>query len=202
MRTEDGYIVDKCLNGDSSAFGFLVDKYKASVYAFAYSRLGNFHDAEDVSQEVFIKAYRSLSKLRRYDSFLAWLYSIASNLCKDWIRNQSRRPDAEFAGDNALTALENSCLDTYREEHIYDPLYDALNSLPEMYRQVLILHYLGGMDTLEIARFVGASHEAIRKRLSKARSLLKEEMISMMGVNFKSQKLKATFTFQIRHYWK
>ena len=73
MRTEDGYIINKCLDGNSAAFGFLVDKYKGSIYAFAYSRLGNFHDAEDVAQEVFIKAYQNLRNLRRWDNFLAWL---------------------------------------------------------------------------------------------------------------------------------
>ena len=82
MRTEDGYIIHKCLNGDKAAFGLLVDKYKASIYALAYSKLGNFHDAEDVTQEAFVKAYQKLRTLRRWDSFLAWLYSITSNICK------------------------------------------------------------------------------------------------------------------------
>jgi len=57
MRTEDGYIIHKCLNGEREAFGFLVDKYRESIYAFASSKLRNFHDAEDITQEVFIKAY-------------------------------------------------------------------------------------------------------------------------------------------------
>ena len=74
MRTEDGYVVQKCLNGDSAAFGLLVDKYRESIYGLAYSKLGDFHDAEDVTQEVFIRAYQKLRTLKRYDSFLAWLY--------------------------------------------------------------------------------------------------------------------------------
>jgi RNA polymerase sigma-70 factor (ECF subfamily) len=60
VQTEDGHIIRQCLDGNPAAFGFLVDKYKASVYAFAYSELGNFHDAEDVTQEVFIRAYQKL----------------------------------------------------------------------------------------------------------------------------------------------
>jgi RNA polymerase sigma factor (sigma-70 family) len=80
VRTEDGYIIYRCLNGDSTAFGFLVDKFKEGVYAFAYERLHNFHDAEDVAQEVFLKAYRSLRTLRRWDSFASWLYRIILNL--------------------------------------------------------------------------------------------------------------------------
>jgi len=55
MRTEDGYLIQQCLDGDHTAFGFLVDKYKKSVYASAFSRICNFHDAQDITQEVFIK---------------------------------------------------------------------------------------------------------------------------------------------------
>ena len=99
MRTADGFIIRKCLDGDSAAFGLLVDKYKGGVYALAYSKLGNFHDAEDVTQEVFIKAYENLRSLRRWDSFHAWLYSITSNLCKDWIKKQRRRPDRDSIED-------------------------------------------------------------------------------------------------------
>ena len=71
MRTEDGYIVHKCLNGDSAAFGLLVDKYKAGVYALAYSKLRDFRDAEDVAQEVFIRAYQKLRTLKQWDRVFA-----------------------------------------------------------------------------------------------------------------------------------
>ena len=197
MRTEDGHIIRKCLNGDSAAFGFLVDKYKASVYAYVYSRLRNFHDAEDLAQEVFIKAYRNLRKLRTYDSFLAWLYAIASNLCKNWARAQSRRPDSEFIEDAEPDALDNSSINSYRSERAFEPLHEALDSLPDIYRQALTLRYLGGMSSREIARFVGASPAAIRKRLSKARSLLKKELLAAAEGAFDIRKLQAIFTFRI-----
>ncbi|MEK7399936.1 MAG: RNA polymerase sigma factor, partial [Candidatus Poribacteria bacterium] len=89
MRTEDGEIIYKCLNEDSTAFGLLVDKYKGSIFAIAFSKLRNFHDAEDVTQDVFLKAYKNLRKLKRWDNFLAWLCSIAYNLCRDRIKSQS-----------------------------------------------------------------------------------------------------------------
>ena len=101
MRTEDGHIIHKCLNGEREAFGLLVDKYKASIYALAYSKLRNFHDAEDITQEAFIKAYRKLHTLRWWDNFLAWLYAITSNLCKDWLRSQPKRPDGQSAAGPA-----------------------------------------------------------------------------------------------------
>ena len=199
MRTEDGHIISKCLKGDSAAFGFLVDKYKASIYAFAYDRLQNFHDAEDVTQEVFLKAYQKLRTLKRYDSFLAWLYSMTSNACKMLTRARSRRPDSECIEDISLS--HRPSVDSYREqqnrESLHESLREALNSLPEMYRQALTLHYLGGMSSKEIAMFVGASPAAIRKRLSKARSLLKKEMLAVMNTTFEEQRLQAAFTFRI-----
>ncbi len=68
--------------GSISGFRFLVDRYRASMFALAYSKLCNFEDAEDVTQDAFILAYKNLRKLKQYDSFHAWLYSITSNLCK------------------------------------------------------------------------------------------------------------------------
>jgi RNA polymerase sigma factor (sigma-70 family) len=197
VRTEDGYIIYRCLNGDSTAFGFLVDKYKEGVYAFAYERLHNFHDAEDVAQEVFLKAYRSLRTLRRWDSFASWLYRITLNLCRGRFRTQSSRPDREFIEDQEPELLENHSRDLYRQELVCESVREALDSLPEMYSQVLTLHYLSGMTSMEIARFTGVSPSAIRKRLSKARSLLKEEMLAMMSTTFEEQKLPSTFTLRI-----
>ena len=128
MRTEDGYIVNKCLNGDSAAFGLLVDKYKAGVYALAYSKLRNFHDAEDATQEVFIKAYQKLRTLRRWDRFAAWLYIMTSNFCKDWIRARTRRPDREFIEDQDPNALEVPSMDAYREGLVHERLREALDT--------------------------------------------------------------------------
>ena len=197
MRTEDGHIIRKCLSGDPAAFGLLVDKYKGGVYALAYSKLHNFHDAEDVTQEVFIKAYERLRSLRRWDNFLAWLYAITSNLCKMWIRTRSRRPDREYTEDQSLGIQVDLSMRSYREELAYESVHKALDSLPEGYRQVLTLYYLGGMSGDEIARFLGTSPSNVRQRLSRARSRLKEEMVAVMSATFESQRLPATFTFRI-----
>ncbi|MFC1716443.1 sigma-70 family RNA polymerase sigma factor, partial [Candidatus Poribacteria bacterium] len=197
MRTEDGYIIYRCLNGDPTAFGFLIDKYKAGVYASAYERLRNFHDAEDIAQEAFFKAYRSLRTLKRWDSFASWLYRITLNLCTDWLRAESRRPDQDFIEDQDQEILESPSRNTYRQESVYGSVREALDSLPAMHRQVLTLRYLAGMTSVEIARFVGISPSAIRMRLSKARSLLKEEILAMMSTTFDEQKLQSTFTLRI-----
>ena len=134
MQTEDGHIVYKCLNGDPAAFGLLVDKYKASIYTLAYSKLGNFHDAEYIIQETFIKAYRKLRTLRWWDNFLAWLYAITSNLCKDQIRSQYRRPDREFAADQDPDVLDQPSINSYRKDLVRESVREALDSIPEIYQ--------------------------------------------------------------------
>ncbi|MBD3180826.1 sigma-70 family RNA polymerase sigma factor [Candidatus Poribacteria bacterium] len=197
MRTEDGYIVSKCLNGDKAAFGLLVDKYKASIYALAYSKLHNFHDAEDVVQEAFIKAYQKLHTLRYWDNFLAWLYSITSNLCKDWVRSQSSRPDGDYIEDQPDDFMKKSSMNSYRQDSMVESLDEALNSLPENYRLILTLHYLGGLKRREIARFLGVSTRTVTHRLSMARARLKKEMVTMMSESYQQHKLNANFTFKI-----
>ena len=197
MRTEDGSIINDCLGGKPQAFGMLVDKYKAGVYAYVCAEVRNFHDAQDITQEVFIQAYRDLRSLRKWESFTFWLYRIAYTRCKKWIRTRSRRPDSEFAEDQDPKVLEKLSLDAYRDSQVDESLQEALDSLSDTYREVLMLHYFGGMTIKDIARAVGASPTAIGVRLSRARAQLKEEMVAMMDTAFEGQKLQASFTFRI-----
>jgi len=197
VRTEDGYIIQQCLDGNPAAFGFLVDKYKKSVYALAYSEVRNFHDAQDITQEVFIKAYQKLRTLRRWDNFMGWLYRITFNLCKNWLRSRSRRPDNEFAEDQEPAKLGRLFMNSYRENMVYESVREALDSLPEMYRQVLTLRYFGGMTIREMSRFLGVSPGTIDRRLMGARTRLKEEMLVMMSATYEQHELPANLTFRI-----
>jgi len=197
MRSKDGYLIQKCLAGDAAAFGILVDKYKASIYALAYAKLCNFHDAEDVTQEVFIKAYEKLYTLKGWDNFYAWLYSITSNRCKMWLRSRENRPDREYLEEQDEATVEKPSLKSHQEKMMYEMIGDALENLSEIYRQVLSLYYLGGMNTREIAEFLRISPETIKSRLKRARLVLKEEMIAMMNTTFDEMKLQPSFTFRI-----
>jgi RNA polymerase sigma factor (sigma-70 family) len=197
MRTEDGSIIHRCLNGEPEVFGLLVDKYKEGIYAFVYAKLHDFRDAQDVTQEVFIQAYRDLRSLRRWESFVFWLYRIASTRCGKWIRAQSRRPDREFIEDQDPEILDLRSLDSYREAQVSESLREALDSLPVTYREALMLHYFGGMNSREMAKALGTSPAAVRHRLSRARAQLREELADMMGATFEEQKLPAGFTFRV-----
>ena len=197
MRTEDGHIIQKCLDGDAAAFGLLVDKYKGSVYALAYAKVGNFHDAQDMTQEVFLKAYRKLRTLKRWDKFLSWLYAITSNSCKDFLRSKANRPDGEYVADQEKDRLDSISIDSHHEDQIHRTLREALSELPEIHRQVLSLHYLGGLSCKEIAQFLGVSPHAIAMRLNRARAKLRKEMLTMMHTSFDEQKLHSAFTLNI-----
>jgi RNA polymerase sigma factor (sigma-70 family) len=197
MRTEDGSIIHRCLNGEPEAFGILVDKYKEGIYAFAHTKLRDFRDAQDVTQEVFVRAYRDLHSLRRWESFAFWLYRIASARCKLWIRTQSRRVDQDFIEDQDPEMLEAESMSAYRYDRVSESLQESMDSLPETYREVLMLHYFGGMTIKDIARAIGISPGAVGMRLSRARAQLKEEMIAMMDTAFEGQRLPAGFTFRI-----
>jgi len=188
MRTEDAHIIHGCLNGDSSSFSLLVEKYKSKVHALAYDKLKNFHDAEDVTQEVFIKAYQNLRNLRQWDSLPAWLYSITSNQCSKWTRKQA-------INKSYHEELKEHLSTSYPDEN--ESLLEVLNLLPETDRQVLTLYYLSGMDSNDISEFLGISPTAVRQRLSRARTQLKEEMTNVMRATFEQNRLPASFTFHI-----
>jgi RNA polymerase sigma factor (sigma-70 family) len=197
MRTDDGYIIHRCLNGDPEAFGILVDRYKEGIYAYVRNKLHDWHDAQDVSQEVFIQAYRKLHTLRKWDSFSGWLFRIASNHCKNWQLSKSRRPDSEFTEDQDPAILDKPSVESHHNNLMIESVHEALNSLPETYREVLTLYYFGNMDSNKIAETLSVSPVAIRHRLSRARAQLKEEIFTMMSATFQQEKLKAGFTFRV-----
>jgi RNA polymerase sigma factor (sigma-70 family) len=198
MKTEDGAIIYKCLNGDREAFAILIDKYKAGIYAYVCAKLNNMDDAEDVTQEVFIRAYRDLPKLRRWDIFAYWLYSIATYQCRNWIRAKSKSPDCEYQDPNKLEKiLAERAIESSKDKKIDESLHEALDSLPEIYREVLMLYYMSGMNSEQIANMLAISPESIRQRLTRARAMLREEIITMMDRTLPQHKLQASFTFRI-----
>jgi RNA polymerase sigma factor (sigma-70 family) len=197
MRTDDGSIIYACLNGEPEAFGILVDRYKAGIFAYILAKVKNYQDAQEIAQDVFLCAYQGLHNLKKYESFSFWLFRIASNLCKKWQRNQIRHPQPESIEDIDPKIIDNSSLELHNEEIMNQSVREALDSLPETYWEVLMLYYFGDMDSKEIAESLGTSPTAIRMRISRAREQLKEEMLAIMGTAFEQEKLRASFTFRI-----
>ena len=195
MAHSDSELIKRTLDGDETAFGFLVDKYKGAVHALAYRKIGDFHTAEEITQDTFLQAYQKLSTLKDWRRFPGWLYTIASRFCLMWHR-KNRLPM------QSIDAVETHHVDAlaqarYADARTRETVYDALEELPESQRTVLTLHYLGGMKCEEIARFMGTSRGAILDRLYRARLQLKKELIPMMRQTLGAFQLPPTFTTRI-----
>ena len=173
MALHDAELIQRTLAGDESAFGFLVDKYKGSVHALAYRKLGDFHTAEEITQDTFLKAYQKLSTLKDPRRFPGWLYVIAARCCISWFR-RNRLQVESF--DNVKRELSAQSCVKYADARLREKVRSALDSLPESERTVLTLYYMAGMTSEEIGRFIGTSCGAIRDRLYRARIRLKEEL--------------------------
>ena len=199
MHTRDGHIVHQCLSGSAEAFALLVDKYKERIFALVYAKVGQFQDAEDLTQDVFLEAYKNLSTLRRWDNFYPWLYSIASNQCKNFHRAQKRQVVTALLADQDENHRMD--VDAYSEKLRNERIHDALASLPEMHRQVLVLRYMAGMKSKEIAETLRVSPNTINQRLMRARAKLKavynEEMIPMIRTAFAERNLQPGFTARV-----
>jgi len=89
MELTDEELIERAKIGDETAFGFLVDKYKGAVHTLAYRKLGDYHKAEDIAQETFLRAYQKLSTLRDVRNFAGWLYCITANFCRMHLRKRA-----------------------------------------------------------------------------------------------------------------
>jgi len=198
MELTDEELIERAKAGDETAFGFLVDKYKGAVHALAYRKLRDYHDAEDITQEVFLRAYQKLSTLKDGRNFAGWLYVITANCCGMHWRKRRKKVGAtvrlEDVTDEQWGTLSVA---KYTDLERRQLVQDAIATLSECDRTAITLHYMGGMSCKEIARFLGTSAGAIKYRLYSARQHLKEELVKMMKTEFAENKLDAGFTVNL-----
>ena len=181
MKTNDIDLIRRVLDGDQGAFTALVNKYQKSVHALVWRKIGDFHIAEELTQDVFLKVYKRLSTLKRPELFPGWLYVIATRHCNTWHRKK-RLPTKSL--DTMSTAeLEEICYAQYeanrsdeaRIEHQREFVKRLLQKLPESERTVVTLYYLAEMKSEEISMFLGVSSNTVRSRLRRARKRLAKE---------------------------
>ena len=171
-REDDVQLIHAVLSGDDSAFDILVERHQKSVHALVWRKIGDFHHAEEITQDTFLRAYQNLSTLRNPSQFLGWLYVIASRLCLNWLRKQKPERHLQSLEDTPVEEVVKSAYTRYvleqREteatEHRFEIVKKLLEKLPESERTVMTLHYLGEMTPKEIGKFLGVSVEAIRTR--------------------------------------
>ena len=180
-RENDVQLIQDTLSGDDTAFSTLVQKYQRNVHALVWRKTGDFHYAEEITQDTFLQAYKKLSTLRNPNQFAGWLYVIANRRCINWLRRQT----------SAMRSLEEIPVkeidkltyeryiaeerETDASEHRYDIVKKLLEKLPESERTVVTLHYLGEMTIREISKFLGVSNNTIRSRLRRGRERLRQD---------------------------
>ena len=184
MKTNDVDLIRRVLDGDQGAFTTLVNKYQKSVHALVWRKIGDFHIAEEITQDVFLKVYKRLSTLKRRDHFPGWLYVIATRHCIAWLRKKQLPTKSLDAMSTAeleeicYAQYETNCGDAAAIEHQREFIKRLLQKLPESERTVVTLYYLAEMTGEEISVFLGVSPSTVRSRLHRARERLgKEEAV-------------------------
>lgn len=180
MHAGDADLVRLCLQGDTDAYGDLVERYQSAVYATAYYYVGRYGTAEDVSQDAFLAAYRSLPKLKDASRFGPWLREITCRTAANWLRKHGKRVQNETPLPHRKTlyiedAAEGPDTVAMRNER-YARIQEAMGELPEQYQLVVVLRYLQELSYEEIARFTGQSRDEVRGTLQRAGKLLRETL--------------------------
>jgi RNA polymerase sigma-70 factor, ECF subfamily len=177
---DDSGLVAAFLAGEKRAFTELADRYHARLINFVYRTTGDRERSEDLVQETFIRVYRHLHRFDQSKKFSTWVYTIASNLAKNELRNRSRNPLVLFqtlrkAWDPDQSPLEwedNTYRpdDLFRKRHLRQMVESAVAELPEHHRTVFILREMEGKTYEEIAEITSCNLGTVKSRLNRARN--------------------------------
>jgi RNA polymerase sigma-70 factor (ECF subfamily) len=177
-------LVQKSQEGNEEAYGVLVETYKRKVFNMVYSMTLNREVADDLAQEVFIKAYYALPRFKGKAAFSTWLHQITVNHTRDYLRKASRMkqvPFDETKGD--LSTQEDESEKRGREEDLAQKkkiVFEAVTTLPDNYRIILSLRDIQGLQYEEISRVLNISPGTVDSRLHRARKMLNKKIIPFL----------------------
>jgi len=178
----DEELVTRSTGGDLDSFNQLVVRWERPIYALAYRVIGREEDARDVCQETFLRAFRALGGFKGQAKFSSWLYRIALNLCRDWIRRERRTPVAqapegvdliELAGE---TSPSESVEELVARREIGRAVARAMADLPEEQRTAIILKEYHGLTFQEIADMQDCPLSTVKTRLYQGLSVLRRQL--------------------------
>lgn len=185
---DDKVLVERVQKGDKRAFDLLVLKYQSRIMALVVRFVHDSHEAQDVTQEAFVKAYRALGKFRGDSAFYTWLYRIAINTAKNYLVSRNRRPpsadvdaaDAEFYdGDHALKNIDTPERMLLRDE-IEQAVQECIRKLPEDLRVALTLREYEGMSYEDIANVMDCPVGTVRSRIFRAREAVDKALSPLL----------------------
>ncbi len=180
MKNNDVVLIQRILTGDETAFESLIRKYRKQIHAHAWRKTGDFHIAEDITQDTFLQVYQKLDTLDDPTQFSGWLYVIVNRLCIAWFRKNRIRTESLEETDiseietetySQYVAAENAKTNAGAQRDLVQKL---LTKLKESDRQIITLHYFQEMTYSEIGSYLGISESSIKSRLHRARQRLKK----------------------------
>jgi RNA polymerase sigma-70 factor, ECF subfamily len=176
--------IKQVIKGDQDAFAEIVEIYSNSIYQLGYRMLGNRHEAEDVAQEAFIRAYVNIKSFNQDLKFSTWLFRIATNLCIDRIRK--KKPDyyldAEVSGTDGLTMYSQLASDSPLPENelesleLQESVQKEILKLPEKYRSVIVLKYIEELSLNEISEILELPLGTVKTRIHRGREALRQQL--------------------------
>jgi RNA polymerase sigma-70 factor, ECF subfamily len=192
MTWSDEELVARSIRGDAESFNELILRWERPIYALAYRTIGREEDARDVCQKTFLRAFRALPAFRGQAKFSSWLYRIALNLCRDWIRRERRTPIAA-APDNvdlmelAAASEPSESIETLvARKDLARAVERVMARLPEEQRTAIVLKEYHGLTFQEIADLQGCPLSTVKTRLYQGLTVLRRELAGTVGSGFKS----------------
>ncbi|MDE0009731.1 MAG: sigma-70 family RNA polymerase sigma factor [Candidatus Poribacteria bacterium] len=180
-RETDVQLIHSTLSGNDEAFSTLVRNYQKSIHALAWRKVGDFHIAEEITQDTFLQAYRNLAQLKNPNQFAGWIYVIANRLClkrlqeKTFVIPSLEDTPMEEVDKFSYTRYVSEQRESETTEHRHELVKKLLAKLPESERTVVTLHYFGEMTTKEIGKFLGVSVNTIKSRLRRGIKRLQKQ---------------------------
>ena len=180
-KENDVQLIRRILSGNDEAFSVLVRKHQKSIHALAWRKVGDFHIAEEITQDTFLQVYKNLAQLKNPNQFAGWIYVIANRLCLKWIeKNKFVMQSLEATPIEEIEKLSYTHhLSDQRQAEVAEDRRELvkrlLSQLPESERTVVTLYYLGEMTAKEIGKFLGVSLNTIKSRLRRGRKRLQEQ---------------------------
>ena len=183
MLGDDAQLVSRCLEGDTEAYDALVRRYQGAVYATAYYYVGRYGASEDIAQDAFLAAYRSLPRLKEPAKFGAWLKEITCRTAANWLRRHGVKLKQEtplpFKRPMLMEDARANPRGSMERKERFQRVQDAIESLPERYRLPVILRYLQELTYEEIASFTGETLDEVRDILQRAGRMLRDKLADL-----------------------
>ncbi|MBU8923439.1 MAG: sigma-70 family RNA polymerase sigma factor [Bacteroidales bacterium] len=191
VELTDEDLILKVQEGQNQAFDILVGRYKNRLYAYLFRLLGNESEAEEFAQEAFVRAYMHADKYKPIAKFSTWLYTIATNLVRNRIRNIKRRPrmvsmwsDDQGGGDGRWVDLKDdapSPEDSMDQRKLKELIQEAVEKIPVKYRPSFVLREINGLTYEEIAAATGLKLGTVRSRINRGRAHFKKAVTPLLG---------------------